>query len=76
MESHIISTTGQGVGSLEKPLKADIMRRIDKIARLAARRVLANARGDKGELLQIAAEYAACKWMENTARQVAMEAQG
>lgn len=68
-----IFTPKTSISSLEQPLKPAIMRRIDRIVKLAKARE--RAAGNKGELLRLAAEYADCKWMQNTARQVAREAE-
>ena len=68
------SRPGDGVPSLGGRLNHEIMERIDILAKLNARRVIALSRRDRSELLQVAAEYAAMKYMRNTARQVREEA--
>lgn len=73
MESHINTMS---ISSLGRPLKPAIMQRIDRLAKINARRVLALARRDRDELLRVAAEYAQMRYMQNTARQVMREAEG
>ncbi len=68
------SRPGDGVPSLGGRLNHEIMERIDRLAKLNTRRVIALSARDRGELLQVAAEYAAMKYMINTARQVREEA--